>query len=84
MSQTGFSRGAELLKKWRGKRKQSDVLSLLGVEAANYSRYETGERKPPAEVGLRIDRVTGGRVPYSSWYEASVGDAPIRRKRRAA
>lgn len=64
-----YSRGAQLLELWRGKRRQIDVLDLLDVDAASYNRFEHGKRRPPAEVGFHIEAATRGDVPAKSWYE---------------
>lgn len=64
-----FSRGAELLKKWQGKRQQQEVAAELRLNETAYSRYLSGDRKPPAETMLLIERASGGAVPVASWFK---------------
>jgi len=58
-----------LLEEWRGEATQSDACKLLDLDTASYSRFENGKRKPSAEIGFRIERLTDGKVPAKSWYE---------------
>lgn len=70
---TGMSRGAELLFKWRGDRKQEDVLALLGdMDVATLSRFENGVRKPSARLCFEVEGWTRGAVPAKSWFDAPV------------
>jgi transcriptional regulator with XRE-family HTH domain len=69
------NRGAQLLRQWRGDRQQKDVLGLLGIDEATYSRFEKGKRKPSATVALRIFKVTDDMVPVGSWYESAEAEA---------
>ena len=79
-----FNRGAELLLEWRGDRQAKDVCELLGLDQASYSRFEHGVRKPSGEVAFRIEGVTRGVVPASSWYEAAQAAKAIRRRAAAS
>ncbi len=79
-----LSRGAELLTEWRGTRQAKDVCELLGLDQASYSRFEHGIRKPSGEVAFRIEGVTRGTVPASSWYEAAQAQPTRTARRRAA
>lgn len=63
------SRGSQLLAAWRGSRLQVDAADLLGIDPVTYNRFERGFRKPTAEVGLKIERLTAGRVPLRCWFE---------------
>lgn len=78
----GHSRGSQRLLGWRGNRQAVEVLDLLGLDAASYSRFENGIRKPPAAIGARIELVTAGEVPATSWYDPALSAA--KRKARAA
>ena len=60
-------RGAELLKAWRGERKQADVCSLVALDPATYNRIERGRIKPGFKRAFEIERGTGGMVPMQSW-----------------
>lgn len=82
-----LSRGAQLLLEWRGNRQAKDVCELLGLDKASYSRFEHGIRIPPGEIAFRIEGVTRGSVPASSWYEApqtQAAPAKQTRKRQAS
>lgn len=77
----GMSRGAQLLREWRGERLAEDVRGLLGLDPATYSRFENGVRKPVAEIAVRIEKVTDGAVPATSWYERAASDSRAKGKR---
>ncbi len=72
------SRGAQLLEEWRAGSEQSVACEILDLDPASYSRFENGVRKPSGEVGFRIERLTKGAVPATSWYE------PAREKAKAS
>lgn len=78
MSQTGPSRGSQLLEEWRGAAKQAQVCELLELDPATYSRFENGIRKPAADVMVRIDRLTDGKVYAKSWYEPPLKERKAR------
>lgn len=77
------SRGSQRMREWRGDRKQIDVLPVLGLVAPAYSRFEGGRRKPTAPIAARIELVTGGFVPATSWYEPVAADAPTTKAKAA-
>jgi DNA-binding transcriptional regulator YdaS (Cro superfamily) len=58
-----------LLIKWEAGREQQVVAEILGLDAASYSRFKNGVRKPPTEIALRIENITGGRVRVEHWYQ---------------
>lgn len=68
----GPSRGSQLLKTWQGAALSQGAADLLELDEATYSRFIHGVRKPTAEVGFRIERLTDGQVPAKSWYEPPV------------
>lgn len=72
-----FSRGAQLLKKWQSKDKQSSAAEVLGLDEVSYSRFLRGVRRPPPATAIAIEQKTSGAVPFRSWFEPP-------RKRRAA
>lgn len=78
MSQTGISRGAQLLEEWRGTATQAQACELLDVDPATYSRFENGVRKPAADVMVRIERLTDGKVTAKSWYEPPLKERKAR------
>ncbi|KHQ50357.1 MULTISPECIES: helix-turn-helix domain-containing protein [Mameliella] len=39
----------------------------LGVSGAYMSLLVNGKKQPSLELAVRIDRVTGGKVPATSW-----------------
>lgn len=61
----GFARRA--LRRWRGKRKQSEIGELLGVGASAISQYEIGTRQPVADLRVAIERLTDGLIHRDSW-----------------
>lgn len=48
---------------------QQKAAEILVVDPVSYHRYEKGIRKPTAEVAARIEKLTNGAVPATSWYE---------------
>lgn len=64
-----LSQGAVLLREWRGQMQQVDACKLLALDPATYCRFESGARRPGGQWAARIERLTSGRVPASSWYE---------------
>jgi hypothetical protein len=64
-----FSQGTALLRTWRGDMQQVDACKLLGLDPATYCRFEGGVRRPGGQWAARIERLTNGLVPASSWYE---------------
>lgn len=51
----------EVLRKWRNENALTveDAGRIVGVSAAQWSRYETGARRIPAERAPEIERLTG-------------------------
>lgn len=75
----GPSRGSQLLRSWRGDATQLQACDLLDLDSASYNRFEHGIRRPSAEIGFRIERLTDGKVPAKSWYEP-----PLAERKRAS
>ncbi len=65
----GPSLGSQLLAKWRGDRQQVEVAGEVGVAAETYNRFEHGKRKPNLQLATDIEKLTGGEVPATSWYQ---------------
>lgn len=66
-----ITRGAILLKRWRGKRDQKDVCELLGLDRPTYSKIEGGRIVPGGIRQRRIEEVTrrdGKTVTIRSWW----------------
>lgn len=77
MTDVGASRGSQLLEAWRGSSAQVDAARQLDLDTATYSRFAHGKRRPSAEVGFKIERLTSGAVPARAWF-----DPPRERKHR--
>jgi hypothetical protein len=58
-----------LLRAWRGQLQQVDACKLIGLDPTMYSRFESGSRRPGGLWASRIEHLTSGSVPASSWYE---------------
>lgn len=71
-----FNRGAQLLKKWQSKDKQSAAAEVLGLDEVSYSRFLRGVRRPPAATAIAIEEKTAGAVPFRSWFEPPLGRKP--------
>jgi hypothetical protein len=48
---------------------QVDACKLLHLDPATYSRFESGARRPGGQWAARIEALTNGKVPASSWYQ---------------
>lgn len=61
--------GAELLRKWREDQKlnQTDAASFLGMDAAQFARFERGEGRPNAVLCAKMFQRTNGAVPAHAW-----------------
>ena len=57
------------LKQIRGKRKQGDFASRLGINQSQYSRYELGRRLPPDAVILKVAKECGIKPEQVIWGE---------------
>ena len=55
---------AEKLVALRGKRKQSEIASKLGISDSAYSSYETGDRIPSDDVKIKIAKLYHKSVQY--------------------
>lgn len=62
------SRGAQLLVEWRGDMAQVDAAKLFDVDPATYNKFESGARRPGGRWSARIEALTSGHVPASSWW----------------
>ena len=88
----GPSRGQQLLLEWQGIMPSQSAADLLKLDEATYSRFRNGVRKPSAEVGFRIEKLTEGRVPFKSWWDPPLSEkaparaavAPRRKRARAS
>lgn len=87
----GPSRGSQLLKEWQGGANAKTAAELLSLDEASYSRFCNGIRKPSAEVGFRIEKLTEGLVPFKSWWDPPLAERKparaantLRRKTKAA
>ncbi|MEX2716764.1 MAG: helix-turn-helix domain-containing protein [Candidatus Sigynarchaeota archaeon] len=60
--------GAKLLRAWRGEMRQVDACKILQIDPATYNRFENGTRRPGGPRAARIEMLTNGQVPASSWY----------------
>ncbi|MCR9236181.1 MAG: helix-turn-helix domain-containing protein [Alphaproteobacteria bacterium] len=57
-------------------RPQLDVSRQLGVSQAYLSQLLSGQRRPSLELAVRIEQMTGGTVPASSWVDdPAIGEA---------
>jgi transcriptional regulator with XRE-family HTH domain len=58
---------------WRKSRQfsQENVANMLGIKGKNpartWQRWESGERKPPLAVMMKIEALTDGKVTITSW-----------------
>jgi transcriptional regulator with XRE-family HTH domain len=61
--------GASLLSQWRKDRglSQVEACAIIDIDQGWYSKLEHGHRSPGRTLAVKIDRVTGGVVPVSSW-----------------
>lgn len=78
------TRGAELLRAWRGDRTQVDIGDKLGIDSTWVSHLEAGRRRPNLELAAKIAAVTDGAVPALSWLEPAKTRAPRKREARAS
>lgn len=71
----GPSRGSQLLIEWQGQSMTSRAAAkLLAIDEVTYSRFRNGIRHPSGEIGVRIERLTNGKVPSGSWYDPPVDE----------
>lgn len=77
MKNTRPPKGSELLRRFRGKRNQVQTAAALQLDQGQYSYYENGKKTPGLATALRIERLTSGAVPASSWVpeEAAIAKA---------
>lgn len=61
--------GSELLENYLQARglKKGFFASQIGISAVYLSHFLSGRRKPNADICARIDHMTNGDVPASSW-----------------
>jgi hypothetical protein len=69
------SLGATLLREWRGETAQAEVCKLFNVDPATYCKFESGARRPGGRWAARIEALTGGKVPASSWHHPAHAEA---------
>lgn len=87
MSDKPLWRGAKLLVDWRGERLQQEAADLIGIDLARYNAFENDRARPGLDWAVRIEDVTGGKVPVKSWYTspiALVGSAKPQKRARAS
>lgn len=46
---------------------ESAFAAAIGTTQASVNRYRNSKRFPDAETARRIDKVTRGKVPFSTW-----------------
>lgn len=65
--------GSSLLRAWRDGLglTQIQAAKLLDMDFVQYSKHETGRRRPGLRRALLIERVTKGKVPCKSWMDAA-------------
>jgi len=64
-----MTKGAVLLRKWRGDRTQLQAAEIIGLaDHTRLSKFERGDR-PGLDQAVLIERGTGGAVPVESWTE---------------
>ncbi len=68
--------GPGLLTQWRrgSKLTQQDAAKALGVSQSTLSELENGKLVPKVDTAGRIERVTAGAVPVTSWIDATEDD----------
>lgn len=54
---------------------QVDACKLLGLAPETYNRFERGARRPGGQWAARIDAITHGKVPATSWYQPPRAEA---------
>jgi hypothetical protein len=61
--------GPQLLTRYLARSKVSypAFAQMVGADRARIHRCARGERNPSLPLALEIERVTGGKVPASSW-----------------
>lgn len=61
--------GGVLLANWRRKKKMSqrDLADELGIRQGTLCDWEVTKHLPRIDAALRIEKLTGGRVPVRSW-----------------
>lgn len=74
-----LTRGAELLRDWRGEMAAVDACKTLGLNEAALYAFLAGRAVPGLRRAARIEEATGGLVPATSWVEG-----PKKPTRRAA
>ena len=57
--------------------RQRDLANALGISQPHLSLLMAGKKRPSLELAIRIERVTGGAVPATSWVGTHIngGDA---------
>jgi len=61
-----------MLNTWitQSNRKRSEIAAALGITASFLSLLENGHKTPSLALAVRIEALTGGRVPVASWVAA--------------
>jgi hypothetical protein len=54
---------------------QLAAAELFGMNHEIYCRFEGGSRRPGGSWAARIEALTGGKVPASSWWQPPVSEA---------
>lgn len=61
--------GRKLLRRYLKdeKKRSADLVRELPVDDGLFSRWLSGTRTPSLRYALRIEQVTGGKVPAATW-----------------
>lgn len=62
------TRGAALLRAWRGDTSQRETSRLFAIDPSVYCKFEGGKRRPGGRWAARIEALTSGAVPAASWW----------------
>ena len=56
-------------------RTDQEWADVLGVSRSHFNMLRNGKAQPSKRLMVEIERVTGGAVPVTSWFEAHRGAA---------
>ena len=82
----GISAGMEHLQAYllRVNLRQSEFAALVGSTQATISKLVNGSVQPSLDLAVRIERVTAGAVPATSWVPEAIEPTPPEAKDAAA